>query len=170
MQPIKVIEDNKRFIFNLVIIAIFIFVAYNFIYKKQLKEMQSLKERVELEKKKGGLLSDIAKSEKDILSYKEFLSEKDTNLIMDNLSHLAKSAGISIVSIRPSTRQKISDYTKLPFDLTLEVPNYNSLGKFISEVESSADVYIVDSVTVTPASASAGLNVNLTVSNISFSD
>lgn len=160
------LKDN---IPNLVIIIIAIIISTN-TYKKQLKEIQLLREKKEIEIKKNIILEDINLLEKKINFYKSLFVRKDASIIMSTINDIAKEAGIKIISFRPLQEQRFEDYVKIPFDLMIIAPNYHALGKFISKVESYNDIYIVDLVSLKFEEETEELSVGLMISSVVFSD
>jgi len=168
MELTKFINRNK--ILNLAVILLAFIVSYNAIYKKQVKEEQLLKQKISEETKKNDVLKSIGKSEETISAYKNLLPQKDANLNINSISNIAKASNVKITSIRPAPEQRYPDYIKLPFNLVLTMPNYHALGKFISEIENSQDVYAVEVVNISLNEQTKELTVNLTVSSIAITD
>lgn len=165
------IESNKyrNKIFNLVVLVLATVIALS-IYKKQVRDIDLLKDTRDVEKKKNIVLDDIGKLEEKIDSYKELLVNKEIEVIIGNISNMAKESGVNLISIQPEAKQEHSDYVKLPFSLVVNSFDYHSLGDFISRIESHPDVYIIDDIRINPLSAAEGLTVNLKLSSIEFAE
>lgn len=162
----------KNKILNLGIFILALIIAYQ-IYKVQNRTLESTKQDKESEINKNTVLSKIAQFEKDLNLYKRSLGKKDTSLIISTLSNIAKDSGIEIVSLMPNPEQAYPEYIKYPFKLTVRADNYHVLGRFVSKVESHADVYIVESVeirAVAQLKKEKLVDVVLEISSVSFKD
>jgi Tfp pilus assembly protein PilO len=158
----------KNIIFNIALVLGAVFIAYNFIYTRHLKDLTSLKQQKETEIKKNAVLEKVSKLEKRLNAYKNFLVKKDTGLIIGVLSNMARATGLEISSIRPETEQKFLTYIKVPFSLEMSADNYHALGEFISKLESSSDIYRVEEINIRSQGPGNKLAVNLKVNKISF--
>lgn len=161
------IDKYKNKIFNIGIIILVLIISSN-IYKKQLKEIEVLGEKIELETKKNQALESIIHSETRINTYKNLLAKKDTSLIINTISNIARESRIKIVSIRPMPERKYEDYIKVPFSLILSASEYHAVGRFISKLESSQDVYTVESMEIKSEPLTKELAVDLTINSITF--
>lgn len=144
--------QNKKLVTNLIIIIVSLIVAFN-IYKAQNQEAAKLKERYELETKKNALLTQISAEESELKTYRNTLNKKDASAILNAINMAAKNADIKIVSLRPQEPQVSADLTKYAYDLNLGAKSYHVLGAFISELESSDLVFIVENISINPNSA-----------------
>lgn len=165
MDAIEFINKNKNIFFNLALILLALFVSSK-IYKSQHKTIVSLVERTQEESKKNALMQDINLLEKKIGLYINFLQKKDAASTISALGSIAKESNIKVISIRPSQERRFPEYVKIPFDLSLNAPDYHTLGKFISRVENYQDFYIIDSLSINANSQLKGLNVSLKVSAV----
>jgi Tfp pilus assembly protein PilO len=162
------INKRKNLIFNIALVLGAVFIAYNFIYTRHLRDLASLKQQKETEIKKNAVLEEISKLEKRLNAYKNFLVKKDTGLVIGTLSDMAKATGLEISSIRPETEQKFLTYTKVPFSLEMYADNYHALGEFISKVENSPDIYTLEDINIRTQGQGNKLSVNLKVNKIFF--
>jgi Tfp pilus assembly protein PilO len=161
------LSKYKNVFVNIAVVLVSLFIAFNFIYKKQQAEMAVLQEKKQTEEKKNVVLDNISLLEKKIDAYTVLLAKKDASAVISSINEMAKASGVKIVSIRPGQEQQASDYMKSSFDLSLQVDSYHTLGKFISRLESYRDVYVVDSVEIRPDQGK-GLSINLKVSSIAY--
>jgi len=159
------IKKHKNRVLNILIIILALFISSN-IYKKQNKEMLSLNAQKEIEIKKNAEFEVIGRLEEKNKYFKNYLSKKDAGLAIDTISNIAKELGIKIISIRPEAELKFAQYTKAPFEISLGINNYHDLGKFISKMENSNEVYIIETITAKRESEGKGLSVNLKLSSI----
>lgn len=158
---------NKNTLLNVLILLIACFIAFNFIYKGQEQQLQSLTARKDVESKKNAVLENIKGMEKKIDDYRSMLPKKEVDEAINTISNLARGEGLKIVSIKPPTsEEKTPEYTKASFDVSLSASSYHALGRFISNLESYADVYIVDSVDIMPQEEGKELTANLKISTI----
>lgn len=164
-QLINKIKDNA---FNVAIILLAFLISYN-IYKKQNQEFSILFETKAGEFKKNEILGRIMGLEKKIEVYKNFLRDKDENLLMRSINEIARAADVRIVSIRPSFQQVVSEYIlEYPFELTVETEDYHALGRFISKVENYADFYLVEQLNIQYAADTEKLTAKLRLSYVVF--
>lgn len=165
MELSALTHKQKTNILNIALIILALIISLN-IYKKQVKEIESIKAQKEVEIKKNKVLQEISQLEKRLVLYKNLLPKKDPSSVINNINNIAKESAIKIVSIRPAAEQKYPDYIIFPFDLVIKVANYHALGKFISRVESYTDVYMVEVANIRTEYGAKGLTVNLTISSI----
>lgn len=167
----------KAKIINAAVIILALVIAGN-IYKSQAKGLELLRERNQTEAKKNTVLQDISRLEKRLTSYKGFFAKKEAGAIINTLSNLAKESGIKILSIRPGREERYRDYAKLPFELSVNSPDYNAIGKFVSRIENHQDVYLVENLGIRPGNIDntekqdtkkQGLEADLTLSTVIFS-
>lgn len=163
------ILNYKNKIIHIVIIILAIILASN-LYKSQTKGIKTLKEKKELEIKKIRVLGDIDKLTKLIKVYKDLVNKKDISSIINKISHIANDSDINIVTINPVKEQTYPLYIKYPFQLVVRTKYYDNIGEFISKLESSSDVYIIDSAEIRSAGSrepgTTDLVMNLTLSTI----
>jgi Tfp pilus assembly protein PilO len=146
-------------------VAVAALIAFN-IYQKQLKEANSLKAQKEEELKKNAVLEEMSKLEKKLGAYDNLLPEKEPNTIIATISELAKAANIKIISIKPKERTEEPYFVRLPFGLEIYAPDYHALGKFVGNLESAQEVFIVGGMGIGPGREAKGLRVNLEISYI----
>lgn len=160
---------NKEQLYRIVVVIAAIIVATG-IYNVQEKKAKSLKEQISYEGQKNGVLESIHKTGKEITLYKTTLTKKDPVAIINDITSVAKALGVEIASIKPAEETKTPPYAVLPFYLTLSTPDYHSLARFVSRLENLDNVYIVNSAEINREEQRGPLSVQLTVSNIAYSD
>ena len=165
MKAIEFINKNKNTFFNIVLILLALFISSK-IYKSQGKTMESLREQTQEESKKNEVLQDISSLEKKIGLYKDLLNKKDAASAINTFGNIAKESNVDIISIKPYPEQKFTEYIKIPFELSVNAPNYHSLGKFISRIENQQDVYMIDSLSINANNQPKELNASLKVSTV----
>lgn len=166
------INKYKNMVINIAIIIIALLIAKN-IYKSQTLKVEMLQQKKEIEIKKNGVLADISNLEKKISSYKNFINKKEISSVINTINNFAQEAGLNISSVKPREPQEETDYTIYPFDLVVKVKDYHSLGRFISKLESSQDIYNIEVIKISSAvqyyaqaNQPEGLDVSLTVSTV----
>ncbi len=161
--------NYKNKIINTAIIILAIIIASN-LYKSQTRSIGSLKEKKELEIKKIGVLGEMHKLTKLIEIYKGLVNKKDISTVINMLNHIAKESDINIITVKPVKEQISSLYIKYPFELSVNTAHYDNIGKFISKLENSPDIYIIDSAQIRSTGAKKGINLvmDLKLSTIIF--
>ncbi len=170
----SVLLKNKNLIFNLTVIILGLFVALQ-IYRYDNQQVRSLLEQREEEFKKNEVIREISTLEKKIDNFKNVFPRRDLSLIMGQISNIAKNNLIEIVSIKPVNEETYPDYIKSSFSMNIDVPDYHTLGNFISQIENNKDIFIVGEMSIVPRGINEigekidkGLKVNLKISTISF--
>ncbi len=174
MEKIELFEKHKNKVLNFGVIILALFTAFQ-IYKSADKQLNSLIQQKDEELKKNKAAEEIAGLERKIGGYKKIFVKEDVGSVIDTISNIAKNCLIKIVSIKPGNEEAYPDYVKSAFLITVNTPNYHSLGNFISQIESYKDIYMVDEVSIASAeikqpfeSTNTNLNVNLKISTISY--
>lgn len=174
MDFIDSINTHKNKVVNIILIILALLIANN-IYKTQAKNIATLREKKDAELKKNAVLKEIVKLEKKITAVKNMVNNKDISTVINTLGNIAKESSVKIVSLRPQTERDYPFYVKYSFDLNVMSSSYHPIGKFISKLENSADIYTVDLINIRPISAqyipqteatTDKINVELKVSTI----
>ena len=162
------VNKYKNLFINAVIIIAALIVAYN-LYNSGSSNAESLRAKISGEEKKNMELEKIGKLEKKITAYRKLLVERDDSAVMNDISDIAKDAGVEVVSVRPSQKEPGSDYTKSLFELTINANGYDKLAKFINAVESYNNVYMIESMDINsqPGPGKSELTISLRVSSVS---
>lgn len=138
---------QKNLVLNIGIIVLALFIAMN-IYKSQDKSLGALKLQKEAEGRKNEMLKTISATEKAYNAYREFLKKKESFSPLDTIAEIARNTGIRIISIQPSGETDSALYKRKSFTLSVAAKTYHDLGRFISKLEDSPDIYMVDSFNV----------------------
>lgn len=144
-----IVTRYKNIILNIILVLAAVFISLR-IYANQQKNMGLLDKKKVDELNKNKMAGEISQSEKKIIAYRDYLNKKDVNSVIGTIGELAVSSSIKLVSVRPEKEQPLQVYIKQPFTLSLAVPDYHTLGKFIAKLESHPDIYIVNSISVMP--------------------
>lgn len=149
MDFVDTINAQKNKVVNIVIIILALLIANN-IYKGQAKNIAMLRDKKEAELEKNAVLNEIVKLEKKIAATKNMVNSKDISTTINTLSNLAKDSSVKIVSLRPQTEKDYPFYVKYSFDLNVKSSSYHQIGKFISRLENSTDIYAVELINIRP--------------------
>lgn len=138
---------NKILNVNIAIIILSLIIANN-IYKRQTAILESLKKKRDTEIKKNESLENISQLEKKINAYRNYFNEKDISLVITKINEIAKASDIKIISFKPQTARDYPVYVKQSFLLTISAKDYRQLGEFVSKIENSPDIYMIDSFNI----------------------
>lgn len=161
---------NKNVILNILILLLAVFIAFNFVYKKQEQELQGLMAQKDTEIKKNAVLQNIGRIERRIADYKAMLPQRDPSEAINAVNDIARACDVKIVSIRPAVSEEKAGYVISGFEASLSAPSYHALGRFISSLENYQDIYIIDSVDITGGEPGKELTARLTVSTIAVQE
>ncbi len=174
MEKNALFEKNKNNIFNLGIVILALFIAFQ-IYKGVDEKLSSLAQQKDNELKKNEASDEIAGLEKKIDSYKKVFVKRDLSAVIETISSIAKKCSVKVSSIKPYREEAYPDYIKSSFEITIDAPDYHALGNFVSQVESYQDIYFVDEVGINPVvfgqdakGTGSDLKVNLKISTVSY--
>ena len=174
MEKGELFEKNKNKFFNLGVIVLALFIAFQ-IYKSFDQQLNLLVGQKVDELNKNAATQEIASLERKIAGYKKVFIKKDVGAVMDTISNIAKSSSVKVISIKPNNEEAFFDYVKSVFVITISVPGYHYLGDFVSQIESYKDIYMVDEVSIVPAennqllkNVNKNLNVTLRISTIAY--
>jgi Tfp pilus assembly protein PilO len=167
MELNELFNKHKNKIINAVVILVALFVSNN-INKQHNSEIATLSEKRTVELNRNSKVDEIVKLDKRVISYKNLLVKRDVGQLITDLSNFASESEVIIVSLRPEVEQKFKNYLKVPFDLSVSAKGYHAIGKFISEIESSQDVFVVESFSIRVDTQSRTLNTEIRLSSLSF--
>ncbi len=147
MDLIGLVNKFKHSILNLIIILVAIMVAKG-IYEGQEKKIFALREQQANELKKNKILEEISTLEKKVKVFKETINNKDINSVINTVGSLAKDSSVTIISFKPQQERDYPAYVIYSFDLYIAANKYHHIGKFISALESSSDIYIIEKISM----------------------
>ncbi|MDD2688761.1 MAG: type 4a pilus biogenesis protein PilO [Candidatus Omnitrophica bacterium] len=165
MELTVLVDKHKNKLLNIAVIILALILTYN-IYKQYLADKASLEQKKEMELKKRTALENISQLELKIQSYQNLLSEKGASVLINNINSLAKDSGVKIISVRPAEKVQEEEYIKFPFELVINAPSYHAVGNFVSKLESSPEVFLVEVVKIRQDSGEKSLSADLRVTNI----
>lgn len=149
------LDKYKSNIANLATIIILVVISIN-VYKTQSRNLAALNERREVEAKKNKVLENISQLQKKIDGLVAFVNNKDLYATINDLNNIARECSVKISSVKPAGQEDSPLYTKFPFELMIEAENYHNIGKFIGKIESSPNIYRVESLTLHPPQDTQG--------------
>lgn len=165
MFSADLIDKYKSNIANLATIIILVVISIN-VYKTQSRNIAALNERQEVEAKKNKVLENISQLQKKIDGLTAFVNNKDLYETINNLNVMAREFSVKITSIKPAGQVDAALYTKFPFELIIEADNYHQIGKFIGKIESSPNIYRVESLDLHPPQDTQGGKPQKMVANL----
>jgi len=148
------------------LIAAFI-IAFK-VYQGKESEILALKKQKVNEEEKNAVLDQIINLEKKLASLQDNVNNKNMSLVLDKITDFAKAASVKIIKIIPSKDYVLSVCTKYPYELSFSASNYHQIGKFISLLENSPDIYMVENLSINnnAAGGSVAISASLTVYTI----
>ncbi|MFA5362343.1 MAG: type 4a pilus biogenesis protein PilO [Candidatus Omnitrophota bacterium] len=144
MEFIDLIEKHKSNAANIAVIVISLIVA-NRIYGMQNANTAVINGKIKTESSRNAILADISRAEKQMGAIKKLVNKKDMNSIVGNLQTIARDNSITIVSLKPQSEKPLADYTRYPYNFSI-TGTYHKIGKFISKLESSPDIYMIENI------------------------
>lgn len=149
LNTAELLQKHKNKMVNIAVIVFALIVANN-VYGIYARKIEALQLQKEGEIRKNEILSAISQSEKKINAYKQLINSKDLSAVLNTISNLAKDFSVSIISVRPRGEVDYSAYTRYGYEMTVLAKDYHSLGKFISKLEDSPDIFMVYSLAMQP--------------------
>ena len=138
------IRDNA---FGLIIVAVCVLIAYK-TYNKKEADLRTLSMSADTEKKKNDLLTEISSLEKKFTFFKDRINTKAPASVINSLGNIAKESNVKLTYIRPGNEDKMAEYTRYPFELSVISTDYHGFARFISNLERSPELYTVDRMDV----------------------
>jgi Tfp pilus assembly protein PilO len=165
--------SNRKTAVNLIVIILALVISSN-IYSRQSRISTVVKNKVDLETKRNDLMSQLEKTEKKILSYRDTLQEKDISLVINKISHIAHDSGLKILMIKPEKERDSGSHLLLYANLTVLAESYHKIGEFVSKLETSPELYKIDYIKIElnergrPGEENFNLLANITITVIIF--
>ncbi|MCK9595170.1 MAG: type 4a pilus biogenesis protein PilO [Candidatus Omnitrophica bacterium] len=160
-------------ILNLAIVGVCIFVAFN-IYRGKEGELNLLKEERDNEVKKNEILQGINKLQNNIRIIKDDVNNKAISEVISKLGNIARETQVKITFIKPQNEVFPSGggYIKYPFELSITTNSYHKMGKFISRIEKSPEIYNIDDLSIVsnPKAVEDKISARISVSTILIKD
>ena len=173
MEYTALLNKYKNKLLNAGVILLTLIILVN-IFKGQNQSVGLLKAAKDSELKKNEVLFNISQAEKRLATYKNIFSKKDPSHLINLFSNIARDSSVKIIAINPRAQESRQVYTKYPFDLTIGVDSYHAIGKFVSSIENSNEIFFIDKADIKPMEKSAtsenkySLLVSLTISAIAL--
>ncbi len=147
MDSASIVNKIKQNLLSVIILILAVIIAFK-VYQSKEIEFLALKNKKEMEEKKNAILKDISKQEKELAYWSEFVNGKILSALLDKIGDFAKTASVKISKITPQKEIVMGVYTKYPYDITLSAGKYHQIGKFVSILENSPDIYIVENLVI----------------------
>lgn len=170
-------KDKNQILNFAILIAAFIIALL--VFNNFSKDVASLNRQKEEEAKKSDLSQKIVAWEKDAAPYKEFLNKKNMDKIINTINNKAIAAGARVVSFKPLPEANYVNYVSYPFEINLTADSYKAVGRLVSSLENSPEVFIVEGIDIggraqqrggsgfqNEASRKEGLSVNLKINTV----
>jgi len=143
------IKDNAL---NIAIVFIAVIITFKAVQKNE-AGLVALKAKSQTEASKSRLLGEIGSLENSFTVLKNKINNKAIASVIHKIGSFAKESSVKLINIRPLQEKKSGIYSRYPFDLQLTAANYHSIGKFISILEKSPDIYFIESLSINPGSS-----------------
>lgn len=165
MDTVAIVNKVKENILLIVMIVIALIIASNIVKSKE-QEIQTLKSEAELEEKKNAVIQEIAGNEKRVKSLVDSVNARASKSAIDALGAMAKAASVQIKGINKQAETVSPEglYVKTPYEIVLAASSYHQIGSFVSLVEQSPEIFIVEGLQVKGASGTDPERVSATVS------
>ena len=156
MDSAVIVNKIKQNLMNLVILIVAIIIAFK-IYQIKENDILNLKKQKEMEEKKNSVLIEISTLERKLSYLNDNVNNKLTSGVLDKIGDFANIASVKISRITPQKETPAGVYTKYPYDITLSAESYHQIGRFISLLENSPDLYMIENLTITGGAAEGNL-------------
>lgn len=143
------IQQHKNKVVNIAVIIITLTFAIN-VFKNQRANIAQLKAQKDTEAKKNVVLKDILQIEQKFITLKNVINKKEVSTIISKVGEIAKDSAVKIASLKPQTERDYPVYIKYSFDLVVSASDYHGIARFINKLERSSDIYIIDSINISP--------------------
>jgi Tfp pilus assembly protein PilO len=148
MDVINLINKYKEHVLNIIIIIIALIIAFNN-FKAKTRDLVLLKAKLNTEVKKNDVLKDVSRLGEITTSLKNNINNKAISSVINTLGNIANEAGVKIILIKPYNENYQGVYTRYPFESVVSSNSYHGVGKFISLIENSPDIYTVENLVIT---------------------
>lgn len=142
-MEISDIKQYRNQLGNILVIVLSVIIG-SAIYKNQAKIAVSLKGQEQEAVQANELLSQISASESTLNLYKNVLGKGEVSVLINEINSIAKEVPVKVLSIKPGDESSLPSYAKQKFEVTVTAQDYHYLGKFISGLENSSEVFIID--------------------------
>jgi Tfp pilus assembly protein PilO len=149
MDQTAILNKIKENVINILVLFIAVIIAFKIAQKNE-AGLVALKARVQNEASKSQILGEIGVLENSFASFKNKINDKSIDSIIHKVGNFAKESSVKLINIRPLQEKKSGIYSTYPFDLQLAAGSYHSIGKFISVLEKSPDIYFIEYLSLTP--------------------
>ena len=176
-EILKTKKINPNQMVSLVILVVTCLIALN-IYQRQNNRIAQVRQLFQEQSKKNILLLEMGDLRRTFIQYQKRLQPKDPREVINTITIIARTSGVEINALKPLPergRVKSKIFDKIFFNVKVQVDSYNKLGSFISKLENSSLIFIVESLVLEQASDSkaaqgGNLRAELDISQLFFKD
>lgn len=148
------IGKSKQSVFNIAVIIVALIFSLK-VYSGEMKKIKKLESNISLETKKNEGLVRLDKIMKGFEIFKNKINgNKSIPALINKIGNIAKGSLVKIASIRPQPEEQLASYVKYSFELSVTAKSFHLLGKFISKLENSPDVYFIERLSIRSGLAS----------------
>lgn len=152
-EKIKRILARKDLVMSIGIILSGLLVA-NFLYQKQQQKLKRIEADIAQEGQRISLAKELTILDDTLTKIGAPYIKKDTSFTIDKFNELAAGSDVKIASISVDDEMDSGLYTVTNYRLSVKA-DYHNLGKFISALESLADMVKVEELTLSPEGGQA---------------
>jgi len=163
---------NKSTLVNIAI-TVLLLLCCIWVYRFQMQKYHELEQAKEYETKKNAVIERISRLEKKLFAYKKLLAQKEATQLVNAISRAASASAIQINSIQPQPIEEQEYYKQISVNLNILAKRYHDLGKFISMLEKSPEIFTAKVVKITSKGTKETetlLNVTLTVTSLIYKE
>ena len=148
MNQAEISNKIKENAFSILALFIAVIIAFKIVQKNE-AGLVALKAKAQEEASKSQILGEIGALENSFNSLKNKINDKSIDSIIHKVGNFAKDSSVKLINIRPLPEKNSGIYSRYPFDLQLAAGSYHSIGKFISILEKSSDIFFIESLSIT---------------------
>jgi hypothetical protein len=130
---------NIAFNIGLVLVAL---IVSRVIYGNQYKNVEDLRRKISVEEQKNVLFAELNSDQKKLTAYKQVYARREASTIVNDITQIARDSDVRILSIRPGEEHKQAGYSELLIDVSVGASDYQSLARFVTNLENSTTLYL----------------------------
>lgn len=156
----ELIRHSKNNALTVAALVIALVIARNG-YRSERSQIENLKKQIENAKMKNTELLRIEKIRVKLQEFRTLINNKNISLAINKIGGLAKASAVNILIIKPGKEETLSSYVKYPFDLTISAKTYHAIGKFVSILENSDDIYVIKEMSIKASDENLEANLQI---------
>lgn len=146
-MDIILINKYKNWVFNALVLLVALFAVFK-VYKFQQEKIGLLREKETAEIKRNEVLTNIQMLEKKVERYKDIINKKDMSFVVNAIGNVAKNSMVKIVSAKPRQEVDHPEYVQYPYFVSVSMPSFHNIGKFMDYLENSPEFYSIDEASI----------------------